>query len=467
MLKRYQRTIGDLFRLLDVTLIVAAWLLAYWERFRLAPIFEVTKGFPELSTYAALSPLIAVLWLAVFSWLRVYESRRMVGRLGESAMVLKAHCIAMLLFIAITYLFEDYRYSRLVMVYFGLTGGAVLVSYRLAVRSVLRRLRARGHNARHVLAVGEGQTLERVIERLDRYPELGLRVLGVVTSESSPAEVVSGKPVLGHFGQVRELVARTRAAELLIALSPAEYHELDRILDLVKDETVDVRLVPDVHRYVTLGCEIEIFDGLPVVRLNDSPLIGGSAVLKRTTDIVASALALIGLSPLMLLIALLVKLSSRGPVLYAQERMGLDGHTFQMLKFRSMRSDAERASGAVWAQAGDDRRTALGVFLRRTSLDELPQLWNVLRGDMSLVGPRPERPVFVHQFRSQIPNYMLRHKVKSGITGWAQVNGWRGNTSLVHRIECDIFYIKNWSYLLDLKILTLTLWRGFIHKNAY
>jgi exopolysaccharide biosynthesis polyprenyl glycosylphosphotransferase len=225
--------------------------------------------------------------------------------------------------------------------------------------------------------------------------------------------------------------------------------------------------VPDVHRYITLGCEVENFYGFPVVRLNDSPMIGWGAMAKRTTDVIGSVFALIMLSPLLFLIGVLVKLTSRGPILYAQERMGLDGSTFKMLKFRSMKADAESRSGAVWAQAVDDRRTAFGTFLRKTSLDELPQFWNVLRGDMSLVGPRPERPVFVDKFRSEIPLYMLRHKVKSGITGWAQVNGWRGNTSLARRIECDIFYIRNWSYALDLKILLFTLWKGFINKNAY
>jgi exopolysaccharide biosynthesis polyprenyl glycosylphosphotransferase len=206
---------------------------------------------------------------------------------------------------------------------------------------------------------------------------------------------------------------------------------------------------------------------MPVVRLNDSPMIGLAALAKRATDVVCSFILLLALSPLLLLIAAVVKLTSAGPILYNQERMGLDGRTFSMLKFRSMRVDAEAKTGAVWAQATDARRTRFGTFLRRTSLDELPQLWNVLRGDMSLVGPRPERPVFVRKFRSEIPHYMLRHKVKAGITGWAQVNGWRGNTSLESRIECDLFYIKNWSYVMDLKILTMTLWRGFFSKNAY
>jgi Undecaprenyl-phosphate glucose phosphotransferase len=317
------------------------------------------------------------------------------------------------------------------------------------------------------LAVGEGPTIERLLQRIEQFPELGLRVAGVITSEGSSVESVGGKPVMGHFGDLREAIVSTRADEVLIALAPGDQPELDRILELLKDETLDVRMVPDVYRHVTLGCEVEIFDGFPIMRLNDSPMIGWSALLKRATDVVFSALALLFLAPAMVLIAGLVKLTSRGPVLYRQERMGLDGHTFNILKFRSMRLDAEHLSGAVWAQAGDERRTPIGGFLRRTSLDELPQFWNVLLGDMSLVGPRPERPVFVHQFRHEIPHYMLRHKVKSGITGWAQVKGWRGNTSLVKRIECDIFYIKNWSLFLDLQILFMTVWKGFINKNAY
>jgi Undecaprenyl-phosphate glucose phosphotransferase len=466
VLKRYQRTVGDLFRILDACVVVAAWLLAYWVRFYASP-FDVTKGFPAFETYATLSPLVAVLWMAVFTWMRVYESRRMVGRLGEVFMVLRAHGLALLLFIAITYLFDDYKYSRLVLAYFTIVGAIGLTLFRIGVRSTLRRMRARGYNLRHVLAVGEGPTLESLVTRLDRFPELGLRVVGVVTSESCRVDEVGGKPVLGHFRHIRHVLARTKVDEVLIALAAGQQQEADLILDLIQDETLDIRLVPDVLRYVTLGCELDDFDGLPVLRLNDSPLVGTAAYAKRATDIAFSALALAVLSPIMLLVAALVKLTSIGPVLYGQERMGLDGRTFRMLKFRSMRLDAERTSGAIWARAGDHRCTPLGAILRKTSLDELPQFWNVLRGDMSLVGPRPERPVFVTQFRSQVPHYMLRHKVKSGITGWAQVNGWRGNTSLTNRIECDLFYIRNWSLSLDLKILTMTIWKGFINKNAY
>ena len=470
MLKRYQHTFGLLHRAIDIGVIVAAWLGSYWIRFSLPPLtpsLEVRKGLPEFATYAALAPLVAALWLGALTWMRLYESKRLVGRVREAMLVMKAHGVALLAFIAITYLFEEYKYSRLVILYFAVLGGVGLVGSRLVLRTALRRMRAHGFNLRHVLAVGEGELLKRLIQRLEAFPELGLRVHGVVMPGSCADVTFSGKPVLGSFEDITELLQHEKVDEVLIALPPTRGAQLERLLERLKDETIDVCVVPDVYRYVTLGCEVEDFDGLPVVRLNDSPVMGWAAVAKRVTDATLSAVMLVVLSPLLLFIALLVKLTSPGPVLYAQERMGLDGRSFRMLKFRSMRVDAESASGAVWASKADARRTRFGTLLRRTSLDELPQLWNVLRGDMSLVGPRPERPVFVRQFRNEIPHYMLRHKVRAGITGWAQVNGWRGNTSLARRIECDLFYIRNWSYALDLKILTMTLWKGFLDKNAY
>ncbi|MDB4988242.1 MAG: hypothetical protein JWN04_3420 [Myxococcaceae bacterium] len=466
MLKRYQDTVGDIFRAVDACIMVLAWLAAYWARFFLSP-FAAPEDLPDFATYATLAPIVAILWMAVFTWMHVYQSKRMLSPFDEILTMLRAHGVALLSFIALTYLFNHYKYSRLVMVYFAAFGGLGIVVFRIMLRGGLRRLRARGYNLRHTLAVGEGPALEAVMGRLRSFPELGVRIVGVLTSPDSAVQSLLGAPVLGHYEQIIDVIRTTKVDEVIISLPPAHYQALDKLIDALKDETLDVRFVPDVHRYVTLGCEVENFYGFPVVRLNDSPMIGWGAMAKRSTDFLGSALALLILSPVMLLIGILVKLTSRGPMLYAQERMGLDGRTFRMLKFRSMKSDAESRSGAVWAQAVDDRRTAFGTFLRKTSLDELPQFWNVLRGDMSLVGPRPERPVFVDKFRSEIPLYMLRHKVKSGITGWAQVNGWRGNTSLARRIECDIFYIRNWSYALDLKILLFTLWKGFINKNAY
>lgn len=464
MLKRYNGLIGVIYRFADVSIIVTAWLLAYWIRFyQLDP----TEQMPEFRYYASLSPAVAVLWLVVFTSRGIYQSRRMVRLLREFQDLWHAHGIALLLFVTLAYFAEHYKHSRLMVGYFAILAGLAICAARATVRIALRYVRRRGFNLRHLLIVGEGKSVRAVIDRTHHFPELGLRVAGVVTHEGSTAATVLGAPVLGHFGDLQRIVRQSRVDEVLIALPQCQHGQLERLLSLLRNETLDVRLVPDIQSYVILGCEAEDFDGLPVVRINDSPLHGVAAMAKRIVDVVGSTVALVLLSPLMAAIGTLVKITSPGPIFYGQERMGLDGKTFRMFKFRSMRADAERLSGAVWAQVEDDRRTRFGTFLRKTSLDELPQFWNVLRGDMSLVGPRPERPVFVKKFRNEIPHYMLRHKVKAGITGWAQINGWRGNTSLDRRIECDLFYIRNWSLGLDVRILLLTFWKGFVNKNAY
>lgn len=469
MLKRYHNIVGGAFRVIDACVIGSVWLASYGLRFYL-PVISVTKGFPKFEQYAALTPFVMILWSMVFTAMKVYQSRRMLRRTHEVHLILHAHTMAILLFIALTYSFSEYRYSRAVMLYFGILGGLFLVVFRLTLRNGLRSIRRKGFNLRHVLVVGEGKPIEALIQRIEKFPELGLRVIGVLTHEKSNTVSVNGKKVIGHFGAIHEVISKTNPDQILIALPRSQYGELDTLLEFLKDEMVNIKLVPDIHEYVTLGCEIEDFDGLPIVNLNDSPLQGWGAAAKRVTDIFVSFLVLILLSPFLLLIAIVIKISPSsgpGPILFSQERMGLDGHVFKMWKFRSMRQDAEAASGPVWAEAGDHRRTAIGAFLRATSLDEIPQFWNVLKGDMSLVGPRPERPVFVRKFRQDISHYMLRHKVKAGLTGWAQVNGWRGNTSLDMRIECDLYYIRNWTYLMDWKILFMTLWKGFVNKNAY
>ena len=471
MLKQYQRTFGHALCAADACVVVAAWLVSYWVRFYLpfenVAILAPPKSFPDFTTYAGLCPLVAALWIAVLTRTGVYQATRLLGRRREAARVLRGHVSALLAFIAFAYFFKHAGTSRLVMIYFGVLGGASMLALHIGLRTALRSLRRRGFNLRRILAVGEGLGLEMLIARLDWFPELGLRVQGVVTRADSGATEIASKPVLGRYSDISDIIRMTGTDEVLISVPPAKSEDVDLLLDLLKDETLGIRVVPDMNHYAALGCQVDELDGIPIVRINDSPVMGWGAIVKRLTDIAFSAIGLLILSPVLLAIALGVKLTSRGPIFYVQERMGLDGQGFNMFKFRTMRVDAESSSGAVWAKRGDDRCTALGAFLRKTSLDELPQFWNVLRGDMSLVGPRPERPQFVHKFRSEIPNYMLRHKVRTGITGWAQVNGWRGNTSLARRIECDLYYIRNWSYGFDLKILVMTLWKGFVHNNAY
>jgi Undecaprenyl-phosphate glucose phosphotransferase len=466
MLKRYQHVVTGLFRVADVCLIVASWLAAYWIRVYTPP-YDTFHRLPSFQVYASLSPLIAVLWLSVLTFGGAYESARMRGRRSEVLALWRVHGFALLAFIAITYLYDEYKYSRLVMVYFGTLGALSLGAFRIGLRTLLRSMRRRGHNLRRVLIVGEGGPAAHLIERLEMYPEVGLRVVGLVTHESSDVRELLGEPVLGHFADLGDVVASAHPDDVFISLPRSQQDHLHEILGELRGEAVGVRIALDMQEHATLGCGVEEFEGLPIVRLNDAPMSDTGAVLKRVTDFALSGVGIVALSPLLLVISFLVKLTSPGPILYAQERMGLDGRTFRMWKFRSMRVDAEVDSGAVWARQNDDRRTPIGAFLRQTSLDELPQLWNVLCGDMSLVGPRPERPVFVNQFRRNMPQYMLRHKVKAGITGWAQVNGWRGNTSLDSRVECDIYYIQHWSMFFDLKILLMTVWKGFVNKNAY
>ena len=276
-----------------------------------------------------------------------------------------------------------------------------------------------------------------------------------------------GSKFLGSLEELPQIIQQQRIDQVFISLSLKEQHRLEELKDLLSEQWVDVRIVPDLGSFRTLHTDVESFAGMPLVTLVQSPMTGWNQMLKRMLDLAGAILALILFSPLMLLIAFLVKITSPGPILYRQQRMGLDGKTFFTLKFRSMRQDAEKQTGAVWATENDTRRTTLGVYLRRFNLDELPQLFNVLNGEMSLVGPRPERPVLIEEFKSKIPNYMLRHKVKAGITGWAQINGWRGNTSLEKRIEHDLYYIERWSVWLDLKILLLTVFKGFVDPNAY
>ena len=272
--------------------------------------------------------------------------------------------------------------------------------------------------------------------------------------------------MLGGYEAVTQILAEHRADQLFVALPMEAHHELLKILNAIEGELVDVRVVPDVLQFVTLRSVVEELEGLPVVSLAQSPITGWSRLAKRGMDIGAATIGLLLLSPLLGLIALAIRLGSPGPVLFRQERMGLDGRSFQMYKFRSMREDAEAETRPGVGERRGRRRTGLGRLLRRFSLDELPQLWNVLKGEMSLVGPRPERPYFVHQFKTLIPQYMLRHKVKSGMTGWAQVNGLRGNTSLEKRIEYDLYYIQNWSIALDVKIVLLTAYRAWQHRHA-
>ena len=466
MLKRYSQFLESLMLLADLLAISASWIAAYFLRFHWGPV-PVFRGIPGIRLYLVLLALIVIIWGIAFKAFGLYRPRRISSRLAEVRDIAQACSLAVLILVALTYFVKQFEFSRLVILYFWVFSILLVNLVRGSFREILRVMRRRGYNLRHVLIVGDGALAGKVVSRIHARPELGLRIVGLLAGDPKKVgETVEGLRVLGTYEQAGEIVRELSIDKIFIAIPLETYGRMEGILRGLEEEFVDIKVVPDLYQYVTLRGGVEEFDGLPLVNLQDSPLYGWNLVAKRIVDIVLSGVALLITAPVQLVLAAIVKLTSPGPILYRQERMGLDGRTFQMLKFRSMRNDAEGDTGAVWATRDDRRRTSIGAMLRLTSLDELPQLFNVLRGEMSLVGPRPERPVFIEEFRKRIPKYMLRHKVKAGITGWAQVNGWRGDTSLEKRIECDLYYIEHWSLPFDVKILWLSVWKGFIHKNA-
>jgi Undecaprenyl-phosphate glucose phosphotransferase len=465
VLKAHSRLFEQLVLAVDLALIAGCWLLAYVVR------FDVIGGIdtPPFRDYALQLLPILVVWGFLFRAFDLYRPSRLGSYAREWWDVAKACSLGVLVLVAVmTFVFHSRDYSRLVIGLFWVSSIVVVSFARAVFREMLRFARRRGYNQRYAVVVGGGEPAAEVLRVLKRRPDVGIRVIGLLSDKRDvPTRDV---PWLGSMEEIRKVLDARTVDLVFIALPHVDYPRLATVLNDIGDEPVAIHFVPDVFAVSALASlrrGFEEFEDIPFIHLRDTALYGWNLVLKRVFDLGLGLVALGFAAPVMLTIAAAIKLTSRGPVLYRQDRMGLDGRRFRMLKFRTMCVDAEAATGPVWARPGDPRRTRLGTFLRETSLDELPQLWNVLRGEMSLVGPRPERPSFVEEFRRRVPGYMLRHKVKAGITGWAQINGWRGNTSIEKRIEYDLYYIESWSIAFDLKILCQTLWLGFRNRNAY
>jgi Undecaprenyl-phosphate glucose phosphotransferase len=469
VLKQHRQLFQGLFFLADMAVVTAAWVMAYYMRFEWGPI-SAPKGIPPMTNYLPMVLFVWVIWGTLLRGFGLYHVTRGTQMIHEAVRVAQASTLSVLVFMAVAFLFweKDYSFSRGVFFYFWVLVVGMLVAERVVLRQVLAIFRARGFNLRHVLIIGSGELAQTVARKIAEHPGLGFTVRGFLAGR--PEEVgqtLEGARVIGTYPDVQTILEANGIDQVMIALPLESITYLEEILRRIGPSMVDIKVIPDIYKFISLRGGIEDFDGLPVVSLLDTPLGGWNEIAKRAVDVMLATAMLVVLSPLFVLIAAAIKLSSRGPVFYRQERMSLDGRTFFVWKFRTMKVGAEDETGAVWACPEDPRRTWLGGWLRRTSLDELPQLLNVLRGEMSLVGPRPERPVFIQQFRQNIPKYMLRHKVRAGMTGWAQVNGLRGNTSVEQRIRYDLYYIENWSLALDFKILWLTLFRGFTNPNAY
>ena len=477
MMRRYNRLLVAFYVLTDAALGAAAFVLAYLIRFEsgLIPIWE---GLPNFSEYARLLPVVAVLVPVAFHVQGLYRLRRGRSRVDDFFAVLVGSTLAVVVALGGTlyygtYWLDDelkrqgaYEISQLVWLIF--LGVNVILAYasRELVREALERRWKAGIGLKRVLIAGSGDLGRMVADKVLEHRELGFKVVGFLDDRAGDHIGYRGLPLLGTLTEADEIIRSERIDHVYVALPLEEHVKMLALVETTNREGVDVHVVPDLLQFIALRARLENLDGVPIISLNDVPLRGFNSLLKRVIDVWFSGLALGCLSMPFLLIALLIRRTSRGPIFYTQERMGLDGKAFHVYKFRSMYEGAEDETGPIWARDNDPRCTPIGRWLRKFDLDELPQLWNVLRGDMSIVGPRPERPYFVEQFKHRIPQYMLRHKVKAGITGWAQVNGWRGNTSLEKRIEYDLYYIENWSVALDIKIMWLTVLRG-LQKHAY
>jgi Undecaprenyl-phosphate glucose phosphotransferase len=470
---RQSRTLVTLYVVGDALLAMSAFALAYYLRFD-SGLIPLTKGRPPFSNYLQVMPFIGLLVPLAYQLHGVYRLRHGRSRVDDFFGVFVGTVLAVVLGVVGTLYFQTYyvpdeqkalgayEVSQLVWGLFLILNVLLTFGVRVAAREVLERRWRAGIGLKRVLVAGAGELGRLVADKILEHRELGYAIVGFCDDRAVGDHIgYRGLPLLGTLGDVGEIIQRERIDQVYVALPLEEHVKMLTVIDQTSREVVDVRVVPDLLQFIAIRARLEDLDGVPMIAINDVPLQGFNSVLKRLIDIGISAAALAVLALPMAIIAALIKLTSPGPVFYRQERMGLDGLGFTVYKFRSMYADAEQVTGPVWARDNDPRTTPLGRYLRRWDLDELPQFWNVLVGDMSIVGPRPERPYFVEQFKHRIPQYMLRHKVKAGITGWAQVNGWRGNTSLEKRIEYDLYYIENWSVGLDLKIMWLTVLRGF------
>lgn len=438
----------------DLLVVVFCWYLAFHLRFTLQ-VVEITKGDDDFARYAELIPLLCVAYLTGFVVLGVYAGTLNRVRVWEENLRLaRAHVFSFLIFVAAAYFLFDHRYSRFVLAFHLILVTLFLPVGRSLVRKLLRA-QSRLWPARPLRAVviGEGPVCDRLEALVHKRHDWNLRP--------------SGRYGPGDREQLEATLATDSVDVAFVTTHKQNADWVEWVFNRLGNTHAEIIYVPDFGSSTFLAPRPVQIQDLTAVVLNAPALQGYGIYLKRLFDLLFSAAFLVLFSPVFAVCALLVRLSSSGPIFYRQERMGLDGKTFQCLKFRGMRVNAEDQSGPVWARKDDDRTTPIGKWLRKTSLDEIPQFINVLKGEMSVVGPRPERPVFVNTFRTQIPGYMLRHTAKAGITGWAQINGWRGNTSLERRIECDLWYLQNWSLLLDLKICLLTPFKGLIHPNAY
>ena len=467
LIKDNQKNFSRLHMLIDVFVIAASYALAWLIRFQ--GIFEHSAVQSKtVQEYMFMLIFIIPGYLLLYQAFDLYTPMRMQGRRLVLAGIVKANALGLLIIMFALYNFKELDYSRLTLVSFCVINIVLEWFVRMVIFYILRDMRKKGMNQKQVLLVGYSRAAEEYVDRILQNPQWGYVIRGILDDNVPAGTTYKGIKVIGRIANLMIILPSSRLDEIAITLGLSEYYRLEEIVALCEKSGVHTKFIPDYNNIIPTKPYTEDILGLPVINIRYVPLTNtGNMVIKRAMDIVGSIFGIIITSPIMLISAILVKLSSPGPVIFKQERVGLHNKPFYMYKFRSMAMQTAAEEKKGWTVRNDPRVTGIGKVLRRTSIDELPQLFNILKGDMSLVGPRPERPQFVEKFKEEIPRYMVKHQVRPGLTGWAQVNGLRGDSSIKKRIEYDIYYIENWTIGFDIKIILMTFFTGFINKNAY
>lgn len=460
MIKSNQKYFNRLHVVLDAIIIAASYGLSWGIKF-----YDDGRTMMNHMYIVGLICIIPM-YLILYLIFNVYSPKRVQTIKEEISNIIKSNTVGLVIFIMALYMLHQPHFSRQMMFIFYIINNTAEIIFRNLIRWVLRKIRNRGFNQKHILLVGYSRAAEGYIDRIKANPQWGYHIMGILDDNVKTGTKYRGEQVIGEISRLDDILLENELDEIAITLGIAEYAKLEKIVAICEKSGVHTKFIPDYNNFIPTRPYTEDLLGLPVINIRHVPLNGGfNKFIKRFTDIVGSFLLIILFSPIMLAVALAVKVSSKGSVIYKQERVGLHNRNFVMYKFRSMKIN--RCDELHFTTQNDDRTTKIGRFIRKCSLDELPQLFNVLKGDMSLVGPRPERPEFVEQFKEQIPRYMIKHQVRPGITGWAQINGYRGNTSIQKRIEYDLYYIENWTLWFDIAILFQTIFKGFVNKNAF
>ncbi len=468
MIKDNQNVFNRLMIMIDAAITAASFMIAYFFKFYVLNDGPGVGVLP-FSDYVTLMLVTVPLFEVIYYMTGIYAPKRTSHRRFEVYGIVKANTIGMMALIICLYMvMREFYVSRSVMAFFFVINIVLTSCFRFALRKGLQTIRKKGYNLKHILIVGYSKAAEEYIDRLNANPQWGYVVCGILDNRIPRGTLYKGVKVLGSLGNLEIILPENKLDEIAIALSLSDYDYLEAIVSTCEKSGVHTKFIPDYNSLIPSRPYTEDLLGLPIVHIRHVPLTNaGNRMVKRAMDIAGSLFGIILASPIMLIAAILVKISSPGPVIFKQERVGLHNKPFYMYKFRSMEVQSDKEEKKAWTVRNDPRVTGIGKFLRKTSLDELPQLFNILKGDMSLIGPRPERPHFVDKFREEIPRYMVKHQVRPGLTGWAQVNGYRGDTSIRKRIEYDLYYIENWTVWFDIKIIFMTFLTGFFNKNAY